>query len=191
MKRLLLVILVVFLIFSQTWAQEKKTRSLTAIEFFSGFARADLEEKKDYHLIPFIVDFDFNLKKLTEKIGFNPPVLIQFQLEPFIAFVSQPRKNVEIGNSFVLKIGLLPETSKIQPYIKGGPGIVYMSQHTREQGTQFNFTEYGGAGIHWFFKKNMAFTLEYRYRHTSNAGIKDPNSGIDTSFVLAGISYQF
>jgi hypothetical protein len=66
-----------------------------------------------------------------------------------------------------------------------------MTLHTRQQSTQFNFTEHLGAGMHYFFGKNTAFTLEGRARHLSNASIKEPNKGIDSYFVLAGILYQF
>jgi len=173
------------------WAQEEKQKCLEGIEFFTGFGWGKLLGKKDYHLTPFIVDFDFNLKPLTQKLNFNPRQLLQFQIEPFISFVSQPDNNVETGTSFLLKMGILPQTSKLQPFILAGLGTVYMTQHTREQSTQFNFIEQAGAGIHYFFRKNIAFTLEGRYRHLSNCGIKHPNTGINTQFVLAGITYQF
>ena len=173
------------------WAQEKKLKSLEGVEFLTGFGWGKLRRKGDYHLTPFMVDFDFNLKPLTQKLNFNPSQLLQFQIEPFISFASQPDTNVEIGTSFLLKIGILPQTSKFQPFILAGPGIVYMTQHTREQSTQFNFTEQAGIGMHYFFRKNIAFTLEGRFRHLSNSGIKYPNTGINTQFVVAGISYRF
>jgi hypothetical protein len=96
-----------------------------------------------------------------------------------------------VGNAFAFKIGLVPETWKVQPYIKLAAGMLYMSQHTYEQGTQFNFIEYGGAGMHWFFKENIALTAEYRFRHLSNCDIDEPNGGINTSFGLVGIYYKF
>jgi len=172
-------------------AQKEKPKCLEGIEFFTGFGWGKLRKKQDYHLTPLMVDFDLNLKSLTQKINFNPKQLLQFQIEPFISFVSQPDINVEIGTSFLLKIGILPQTSKFQPFILVGPGMVYMTQHTREQSTQFNFTEQAGIGIHYFFRKNIAFTLEGRFRHLSNSGIKHPNTGINTQFIFAGISYQF
>ncbi len=172
-------------------AQEKKQKCLEGIEFFTGFGWGKLRGKKDYHLTPFMVDFDFNLKPLTQKLNFNPRQLLQFQIEPFISFVSQPDNNVETGTSFLLKMGILPQTSKLQPFILAGLGMVYMTQHTREQSTQFNFTEQAGIGVHYFFRKNIAFTLEGRFRHLSNSGMKHPNTGINTQFVIAGISYQF
>lgn len=171
--------------------QEEKPLYRPNIEFLTGFGVAKLHDKNNYNVIPLFVDFDFNLKALTKKIGINPPSLIQFCLEPFVFGVSSPDSNAEVGNNFVFKFGILPETWKIQPYVKGGIGLLYMSQHTRAQGTQFNFNEFGGVGAHYFFTKNMAFTVEYRYRHISNAGIRDPNHGINTSLGTCGISYRF
>ncbi|MBP7216865.1 MAG: acyloxyacyl hydrolase, partial [Candidatus Omnitrophica bacterium] len=65
------------------------------------------------------------------------------------------------------------------------------AQHTIEQGTQFNFIEYGGGGLHYFFSDGWAATIEGRFRHLSNSGIEKPNSGINTTFILAGIAHKF
>ena len=173
------------------WPQEVKPKSLEGVEFFTGFGWGKLRRKGNYHLIPLIVDFDFDLKPLAKKFNFNPSSLLQFQVEPFISPVLSPDSNVEIGTSFLFKMGLLPQTAKFQPFILAGLGMVYMTQHTREQSTQFNFTEQGGLGIHYFFRKNIAFTLQGRFRHLSNAGIDHPNTGINTQFIIAGLSYQF
>jgi len=170
---------------------------LKGIEVMTGFgwnklkAKSDFDSKPDYNMYPIVVDFDFNLKDLTKKIGINPPSLIEFQLEPYIAPVSSPSANVEVGNSFMLKVGLLPETSKFQPFIKGGVGMVYMSTGTQEQGSKFNFIESGAVGAHFFFTKNTSLVTEFRYRHLSNCGIEEPNSGINTYQALAGVSYKF
>lgn len=172
-------------------AEETKGGSLEGIEFLTGFSWGNLREQKDYRAFPILVDFDFNLKQLTKKFNFNPPQLFQFQFEPFITVISQPRSNIETGTSFLLKFGLLPQTCKFQPYLKGGMGLVYLSLHTREQKTQFNFTEQVGAGMHYFFAKNTAFTCEYRYRHLSNAGIKHPNRGINTHTTIIGVAHNF
>jgi len=179
------------LITDLSFADEAKPKCLEGIEYLSGFAWGKLRTKDNYNLYPFLVDFDFNLKPLTRKLNFNPKQLLQFQLEPFISFVSSPDANTEAGTSFFLKMGILPQTWKFQPYIKAGVGMVYMTQHTKEQSTQFNFIEQGGIGLHYFFQKNTAFTLEGRFRHLSNASIKHPNTGINTYFAVAGITYRF
>jgi hypothetical protein len=189
-----------FVLPAKTQAEGQKPRALQAIEFLSGYQWGELlsrnwykvhEKSRAYQLIPFLVDFDFNLKNLTRKINFQPQPLLQFQVEPFISYVFSPDDNIETGLSFFFKLGLLPETSRFQPYLKAGPGLLYMSQHTREQSTQFNFTETAGVGMHFFYTKNSAFSLEGRFRHLSNADIKKPNHGINTYSLLLGISYRF
>lgn len=176
-------------------AEETEKKCLTGIEFFTGFGKAKLHAQGNYFLAPFIFDLDFDIKppieRLLEKVGIKYPGLIQFQLEPFINAVYSPYGNAEVGNTFMFKIGILPETSKFQPYAKAGIGMLYMSQHTREQSTQFNFEEQGGLGAHYFIKKNLAINAECRIRHVSNAGIDYPNHGINSLFFLLGATYQF
>jgi len=176
---------------SSGFADETGPKCLEGIEYLTGFGWGKLRAKDNYNLYPLLVDFDFNLKPLAQKLNFNPRQLLQFQIEPFISFVSSPDANIETGMSFFLKMGVLPDTSKLQPYVKVGLGIDYITQHTVEQSTQFNFIEQGGVGMHYFFQKDIALTLEGRIRHLSNSGIKHPNKGINTYFVVTGISYQF
>jgi hypothetical protein len=197
MKRRLKILLFVsvgflFLLNTPIYADEGKKSALKGIEVLTGFGKANLQDKEHhYQVYPLFVGFNFNLKPLVKKTGVNYPGLMEFILEPFVSYVAEPNSNAELGTNLLFKIGILPETSKFQPYLKGGIGVVYMTQHTREQGTQFNFNEYAGAGAHYFFKKNIALTAEYRYRHISNADIDKPNSGIDTHMGLIGLSYLF
>ena len=170
-------------------AEAKKC--LKGIEVLTGFGSAKLRDKATYHPITFYLDLDFDLKPQLEKINFNPPVMFDFVLEPFASYSYQPDNNAEIGNNFLVKIGFVPETWKLQPYFKGGVGFIYITQHTREQGTQFNFNEYAGLGLHYFLNKRTAITAEYRYRHLSNASIKSPNRGIDTNYGIVGVSHLF
>jgi opacity protein-like surface antigen len=79
-------------------------------------------------------------------------------------------------------------TQKIYPYVLSGVGVGYISQHTREQSIQLGFTPQVGAGISYFFKKDTALNVEYRYRHFSNAKIKEPNDGINVNMFLVGVS---
>ncbi len=190
-KYIVLIILVGCVISINPVKAENRLGYLQGIEFLTGFGRGELIQKKDYHVMPIAIDFDFSIKPLSQIFCFNPSSLFQFQIEPFLSLVTQPETNMEVGTSFLLKLGLMPESSKIQPYIKGGVGVAYMSQHTLDQSTQYNFLLHFGAGVHCFFKKDHAVTLEYRFRHLSNASIKQPNSGIDVHFCLVGLTRLF
>jgi len=177
--------------------EEAKKSMFSSIDVLSGYAWSKLKPKvgeelrRDYDFYPVFVGLGFNLKDLTKRIGFNPPVTFEFQLEPYIAYVSSPDANVEFGNSFLLKFGLVPESWKLQLYGKAGVGMAYMTNHTHEQSTQFNFIESGGVGASYFISDHLALTVEGRIRHLSNAGIKQPNHGINTYFALAGVSYKY
>jgi len=165
--------------------------ALDGVEVFSGYLDGHLDDtKKDYQAVPLLVGLIFDLKPLTSKIGINPKGRVDFILEPFINTVTSPDSNVEVGSNFLFEY-VFPLSEKFQPYVKGGIGALYMSQHTKEQSTQYNFLPQGGGGIRYFIKDNVALNFEYRYRHLSNASLKHPNSGIDANMYLGGITIFF
>ncbi|UCC94712.1 MAG: acyloxyacyl hydrolase [Candidatus Omnitrophota bacterium] len=163
---------------------------LDGIEIFTGYMNANLDEQDDYEGIPLFVAFNFDGKPLLSDIGIEFPGRFDFVIEPFVNTMFSPDPNVEVGSNFLIKY-VLPLTETVQPYVKGGLGALYMSQHTREQSTQYNFLPQGGAGVHIFLNENTAMSFEYRYRHLSNNSFKSPNSGINTDLFLGGISFFF
>lgn len=190
-SKFIIFLIILFIPCFRLFAQEAPPRSLKSIELLSGFGKSRLRDKGNYYLTPIIFDLDFDLNPILKNKGINLPGLFEFQLEPFFSIANKPHSNIEVGNTFILKIGVLPETFKFQPYAKVGPGFLYMTQHTHEQATQFNFLEQGGIGWHYFFNHNFALTGEWRIRHVSNAGIKLPNKGINGRFYLLGVTYRF
>jgi lipid A 3-O-deacylase len=191
--KMILIILGLLGLFSSgvCLAADPSPNVFKGIEILTGFGRSQLEGKSDYHLHTVTFDFNFDLKPFLKTLGLCPEGLFLFQIEPFAGWVSQPEINTEIGNAFMFKWGISPEWCPIQPYVKAGLGILYMSQTTREQSTQFNFLEQAGLGIHYFITKDIAFTAESLYRHISNGGFKEPNGGINTLFLSLGISKNF
>lgn len=160
-------------------------------ELLVGFGVGHLQHQAHYRLIPVAWDINFDLKKFAESKGLHTPGLLDAVWEPMAAWVIAPHSNAELASNCLLKFGLLPLTFRWQPYLKGGLGAVYLTQHVHSQSTQFNFNEYAGLGFHYFFKPNLAMSVEYRYRHLSNASMRSPNGGINTQFALLGISLSF
>ena len=187
----ILLIIMALLPLKNTVAQEKKPKKLKTVEFLSGFGWGKLRAKDNYNIIPLLISFDFDLKPLLNRAKLNPSLPLELQLEPYLSLVTSPDSNIEGGASIFVKVGLLPENSRIQPYFKIGAGLNYMTQHTFEQSTQCNFNEQAGIGMHYYLRPNTALTIEGRYRHLSNAGIDHPNQGIDTAFTLIGIKTEF
>ena len=164
--------------------------AIDGVEVFSGFMNGDLNEKEDYEGIPLLVALNFDTEPFLEGMDIDIPGRLDVVVEPFATVVTSPDTNAEVGTNFLLKY-TIPIIDKIHLYVKGGAGVLYMSQHTEEQGTQYNFLPQGGGGFHFFINDTTAISCEYRYRHLSNAGIENPNDGIDTELILGGISFFF
>jgi lipid A 3-O-deacylase len=76
------------------------------------------------------------------------------------------------------------------PYLEAGIGISYLSEKTidgRDLSSQFQFEDRIGIGTR--IGKQRAHDLSLRYMHYSNAGIKQPNEGIEIFILL--YSYLF
>jgi opacity protein-like surface antigen len=130
------------------------------------------------------------LSPIFKKLHINPKGFTEFVLEPFVNTVISPNYNIEAGCNILLKYSY-PLTDKISPYAIGGGGGAYITQHTREEATQWGFTPQIGAGVLYFFKKDTALNVEYRRRHFSNANIKEPNIGINVDMFLVGVSFFY
>lgn len=164
---------------------------IEAIDVSTGYLNSNLNDThKKYQGFPLLIGIEFDIKPLLSKIWINTKGRADFILEPFINTISSPDSNVEVGSNFLVQY-VFPLNEKLQPYVKGGLGVLYMSQHTLEQSTQYNFLPQGGGGVQYFIKDNLALNLEYRYRHLSNASIKHPNSGIDSNLYLCGVTFFF
>jgi len=174
-----------------TPAAEKTHKWLRELSLLTGYGTASLDKKSaDYEIIPILPQFGFDINPLAERLHLKPRGTIECIAEPIMNVVISPDTNAEAGISLLLRYSD-NITSRIAPFIEGGTGMIYTTQHTHEQGTQFNFLLQAGAGIQYFFNKNFALTGGYRYRHTSNAGISDDNEGINHHFFLVGLSYFF
>ena len=156
----------------------------------SGWGSGELKRQDDYETIPLYFQIGFDITSLLDKINIRPKGSLKFVLEPFLNTIVSPDSNIEVGNDFIIKYSH-PIIRRVNIYIEAGLGMMFTSQHTFEQSTQFNFTEQVGGGISCFFAKNKSVNFGYRYRHFSNAGIDEPNRGIDMDFYLFGITIHY
>jgi len=75
----------------------------------------------------------------------------------------------------------------VKPYLEGGIGLSVWTETKmghRDLSSNFLFEDRVGAGI-----RINNWDLSLRYMHYSNAGIKEPNDGID--IFIGSISYKF
>ncbi len=81
--------------------------------------------------------------------------------------------------------------SRWVPFIEGGAGPCGTGIGKPDLSTTFEFNDQAGVGVHYFFRDNKTLTLQYRFIHLSNAGIEEPNHGLDTQLFLAGMNWFF
>lgn len=155
--------------------------------FSTGYLEADLSQKDEYKVVPLMMRLGYDLRPFLNN---QSDWMMEFFYEPFMNVVASPDSNVESGVNFMLKFAPAV-TASLYPYLEGGVGMIYMTQHTREQSTQFNFTQQIGAGITYFLKDGLAISAGYRYRHLSNASIDSPNRGIDSNSVIFSLSFFY
>ena len=170
--------------------KEEAEGGLHAIGFFTGYLDEELRYEKDHRGAPFLVSLGYDARPFFSKIGINTKGRLDWVLEPFLNIITSPTTDIEVGSNFLLEYDF-PLTDWLKPYIKGGLGLVYMTQHVEEQATQWNFLPQGSVGFHLKLKENIALSCEYRHRHLSNASIKSPNKGIDAKLYLAGLTFFF
>ncbi|MCD4781852.1 MAG: acyloxyacyl hydrolase [Candidatus Omnitrophica bacterium] len=186
--------------------EPKKNASFyKSFSYFTGFAKGELNIEEDYKIIPSIFRFAFDMDKMgigaadiTESIAtkfFSNPGLevkgeTEFLIETFINGIISPDSNIEVGFELLVKYAY-PVTERINPYFFSGGGVIFMTQHTDEQSTQYNFIPQMGAGISYDLREDLSLDLEYRYRHLSNANRKLPNEGINVNMFLIGTTWKY
>ncbi|MCC7080123.1 MAG: acyloxyacyl hydrolase [Burkholderiales bacterium] len=79
----------------------------------------------------------------------------------------------------------------LAPYLEAAVGFHYLSKSSvadeRRFGSRFQFGDHIGLGLR--FGPRHAYDVGYRYQHLSNAGIKQPNQGIN--FHQLRLQYHF
>lgn len=74
----------------------------------------------------------------------------------------------------------------IVPYLELNGGTLFTNKNVPAGTNDVNFTPAGAFGIHILTAK-LAWSLEARYMHISNAGLASPNPGINTVQVRLGV----
>jgi len=77
------------------------------------------------------------------------------------------------------------------PFLDGGAGVTATGIGPPDLSGTFEFNLQAGTGILWFFRDNVALSVEARYLHMSCAGISKPNLGLNGVTGLLGLAYFF
>lgn len=72
------------------------------------------------------------------------------------------------------------------PFVEAGAGPGVTDIGGPDLSTKFQFMDYFGGGVNWFYNESDVFSAGVRFIHLSNAGIKEPNFGVNTAMVFLG-----
>jgi opacity protein-like surface antigen len=78
----------------------------------------------------------------------------------------------------------------LKPYLEGGGGPLWTNFDGRipEQGSDFNFLVWGGAGANYDLTARWALNAGIRFSHISNADTDSPNRGLNYLLPFIGVS---
>jgi len=112
----------------------------------------------------------------------------EYVLDATPLFVVWQKYNTAYGGGFS-PLGLkwtFATRGSVAPYLELNGGTLFTNKEVPTGTSAVNFTDAAAFGVHLFGPK-YAWTVEARYMHISNAGLSNPNPGINTVQVRVGI----
>jgi hypothetical protein len=112
---------------------------------------------------------------------------LEYALDAVPAWVIVQKTNTAYGagvNPFAFK-WILTTPRKVKPYFEIEGGTLFTNTKVPEGTSHVNFTTSGALGLH-IPGENHTWSVEVRFMHISNAGLSNPNPGINTIQVRLG-----
>jgi Lipid A 3-O-deacylase (PagL) len=112
---------------------------------------------------------------------------LEYAFDVVPVWVIAQKTNTAYGGSvdpFAFK-WIFDSAKKVKPFFQIEGGALFTNTKVPEGTSQINFTTSGGIGAHFLGKKHN-FSAEVRFQHISNAGMTNPNPGINTMQVRIG-----
>jgi hypothetical protein len=112
---------------------------------------------------------------------------LEYALDVVPAWVIVQKTNTAYGggvNPFAFK-WIMTTPRKVKPYFEIEGGTLFTNTKVPEGTSQINFTTSGALGLH-IPRENHTYSVEVRFMHISNAGMSNPNPGINTIQVRLG-----
>lgn len=165
-----------------------KDSFFTEVGFLTGVGFSTVTEG-DYLPVPLIVHLGTDMKRWVPSLKEHRGVLTAF-LEPQFNPVFGYDTSIEAGASIGLKYRY-PLTNALSVYGLYSLGFLFLTADTVDQANGLNFANSVGAGINVKVMPGAALDLGFRFRHVSNADIREPNCGIDSYFGTIGFMITY
>jgi opacity protein-like surface antigen len=118
------------------------------------------------------------------------PFGASFVVEGIVSIASAESTGFELGFTPLLKLSCLLFPSVLF-YIEGGAGLITESIDSPALAHAFNFTPQVGAGFDIALTSQVALSVAYRFRHSSNAGLYAENPAFNVNFFQCGLNYYY
>lgn len=179
------------------------------LSVFAGVANAQNYPLNRQKTVGLLIDYPIMEEKLPESTGGYNPLLIQAnfrfpliknnglhqatlyvtpQFNPVLPIPGYDKFLFEAG----VNLGIAYEyyvPNKAILFFGAGVGPHYINIVTNKQANGFIFSDNVFAGVHQIISPKWMVTYQVKLRHISNAGLQQPNGGIDNLFAGMGVSY--
>lgn len=104
--------------------------------------------------------------------------------------------DVALGGTLLFRYNFVQPGARLIPYVQGGAGPVYTdipegAAASDAIGQEVSFNLQAIVGMRYLVNEKWSVSGELNYRHISNAGMSDPNYGIDQLGGAVGFSFSF
>jgi opacity protein-like surface antigen len=151
------------------------------------FAYGKNTQKASVHLYSLLPRWGIFLMPPGKKWG---PFGASFVVEGIASIASADEVGFELGFTPMVKFSCLVFPS-VLAYIEGGAGIISESINSPAIAHAFNFTPQAGGGFDIALTPQLALSLAYRFRHSSNAGIYKENQAFNVNFFQGGLNFYY
>lgn len=104
-----------------------------------------------------------------------------------VFLVDQADTSYGASATFLVRHFLSPG-SRWRPYVVLGLGVLGTADEVPEGQTRLNFTPQIGFGVSYSSSDRFVFYFDYRIHHISNNGRKQPNPGVNSSYLQFSVS---
>ena len=118
------------------------------------------------------------------------PFGASFVVEGIASIAGADEVGFELGFTPMVKFSCLVFPS-VLAYIEGGAGLITESINSPAIAHAFNFTPQVGGGFDIALTPQLALSVAYRFRHSSNAGIYKENQAFNVNFFQGGLNYYY
>ena len=151
------------------------------------FAYGKNTQKASVHLYSLLPRWGIFLMPPGKSWG---PFGASFVVEGIASIAGADEVGFELGFTPMVKFSCLLFPS-VLAYIEGGAGIITESINSPAIAHAFNFTPQAGAGFDIALTPQVALSVAYRFRHSSNAGIYKENQAFNVNFFQCGLNYYY